>query len=384
MANINAADAENMFKLRFVKLGFDERKSQVAAFNRDEIKKRLEQINLQESGTIPLASMTLDEVKTETRKVVSTLYQGVSLKVDVFADELQKPNQELINEYKRLNTLYRLGKTTIADVTDKMLIMYKRIGKKGKVFDIPVKSVEGMDSMQGETLKGPLMMVGDAVTMAKKAPVYMESISLGNRYDKLSIGTYAHEITHTLLDRHKGVVENYYNDEFLSIFMEKVAVDQVDASPDKFLVKCSEIHRLAHVKKLLRELDTYKKNSPDYKDSLKYIQSSLYAGILFDRYSQASDDQKQSILEQVKSVLNGKTKLNDLIRNQQLSLDGEEVFEYINKVGGYVADLNEKRKTELDFEASKMSTEEMQMKAVADGEKIATELRPEENSQKKG
>lgn len=374
---------ENNFKIRFIKLGFDERKSQVAKFDRGRIKERLEQINLSDSGTIPLPSITLDEVKTETKRVLSTLYQGVGLKVDVFEDELQRPNQEVMNEYKRLNALYGLGKMTSAEVTDKMLMIYKRIAKKARVFDIPVNPAEERDSMQGETVKGPLMMVGDVIAMAKKAPVYMENIYLGDRYDKLSVGTYTHEITHVLLDRHKSVVGNYYNDEFLSIFMEKVAVDQVDKSPEKFLVKCSEVHRLADVKKLLGELDTYKEGSADYKDALKYIQSSLYAGILFDRYSKANEEQKQIILEQIKSVLNGKTKLNDFMKNQQLSLEGEEVFEYIDKVEGYTAELRTRRKTELDFEASEMSTEEMKMRAVFDGDKIASDLLPEENSQKK-
>ena len=383
MAKTNVAESEEMFKLRFIKLGFDERKSQVAKFNKDRIQKRLEQISLPESGTIPLEVTTLDEVKTETKKLVSTLYQGVGLRIDLFEDESQKPNQELIRESQRLNMLYKLGKITIADVTNNMLKMYQRIAKKAKIFDIPIKPAEGMDSMQGQTTKGPLIMIGDTVTMAKETPIYMESIYLGDKYDKLSIGTYMHEITHALLDRHKGVVENYYNDEFLSIFMEKVSVDQIDTSSNNFLVKCSEVYRLANVKKLLGKVDMYKESSPNYKDSLKYIQSSLYAGILFDRYSKATDVQKKAVLDQIKLVLNGKIKLNDFIKNQQLTIEGEEVFEYIDKIERYATELNERRKTELDFEASKMSTEEMQMKAVTDGAKIASELQLKENSQTK-
>ena len=127
----------------------------------------------------------------------------------------------------------------------------------------------------------------------------------------------------------------------------------------------------------------YKESSPNYKDSLKYIQSSLYAGILFDKYSKATDVQKKAVLDQIKLVLNGKIKLNDFIKNQQLTIEGEEVFEYIDKIERYATELNERRKTELDFEASKMSTEEMQMKAVTDGAKIASELQLKENSQTK-
>lgn len=383
MSTIDIKKKKQQFELRFLKLGFDERKSQLAKFNIHRVKEILEQTDLPASGTMPLESMTLEEVKTETKEVMNTLCKGVGLKVDVFQNELQSPNQEMITELKRLQMLISSKKMTFTAATNQMLSIYKRNSKKAKVFDIPVEPAAGEDSMQGLALKGPIMMVGDLKSMAQKAPVYMETVFLGERYDKLSVGTYTHEIIHMLLDRHKGVVENYYNDEFLSIFMEKVAIDQIDNHPDKSLVKRSEVYRMAHVKKLLGRLDSKEEDSIDHDDDLKYIQSSLYAGILFDRYSKANATQKQAILEKVKSVLNGNTKLNAFIQSENLSLEGEGVFEYIYKVQGYAEELTTKRKDNTDFEQSQMSSQTVQIQAITNGNKIATELMPTENVQNK-
>lgn len=374
-------------KSNFIKLGFDEKKSLVARFDKNRIKLKLEQIELPKCGSIPLTTMKLNEVKKETKKTISTLYQGVNLKVDIFEYEIQTPVLPIVKEIskkaKALIMAYEFGHKSLNDITDEILMFYKRNSKKVNVFDVPITEVEDENSMQGQIVKGPLIIVGNAERMLKKTPIFVETIFLGNKYDKLSIGTYIHEITHALIDRHKGVVENYYNDELLSIFMEKVAIDHIDTSSDKFLVKCSETYRLANVKESLKEIDTYKNESEENKECLKYIQSSLYAGVLFDRYSKAESNKKREMLEQVKTILNGKSKLSDFIEEQQLSIEDDEVFAYIDKVEKYARDLKKRRKTDLDFEVSEMSTEKMQIKAIKNGNKIASDLIPQESIQEK-
>lgn len=352
-------------QLKFIKLGFDEKKSQIEKFDIEKIKEKLAKTKFPQRGKIHLRHMTLDEVKKETQQIASMLYKGVGLRVDMFEYEKVKgrniifSNPEVQQEVKKIDELYVKGKINESEVSNRMLTVYKRFAKKVNIFEIPIYPLNGEDSMQGATNKGPLGIMGDIIAMAKNTPVYIESITLGDKYDKLSIGTYIHEITHALIDRHKGVVENYYNDEFLTIFMEKVAIDRVDTSPDKFLVKCSETYRLANVKDLLTDLDNYQEGTSKYEDSLKYIQSSLYAGILFERYSNANDIEKQNILNQIKSVLNGREKVKNIIKNQKLSIENEEVFEYINKVEKYAEELNSRGKKEMntsDLENSKKIT----------------------------
>lgn len=183
--------------------------------------------------------------------------------------------------------------------------------------------------------------------MLKKTPVFMEAILLGNKFDRLSVGTYAREITKGLIDRHKGIVENYYNDDLISDFIEKVAVDKIDTSPDKFLVKFAEVYRLEKVKKCLNEISSNVLSNADCKECFKYVQSSLYAGELFDKYSKLDENGKNAMMERVKLILSGKLKLNDFIEEQQLTPEDEEVYAYINKVGNYVNDLKLKMYYEM-------------------------------------
>lgn len=272
-------EADNNFHLKLFKLGLEGKKSKKEDFDSTKLAEKLEKIDFPQIGGIPLKSITLDEVKEKTKQIVSVLYKGVGLKVDIFEDELKNTNPEIVKEFQKSKALLGIKKLNKAGMTENMLRAYKRLSKKGSVFDIPVYTVAGVHSMAGDTNKGPLFICGDAVLMAKKAPVYMESITLGGKCDPLSIGTYLHEITHCLIDRHKGVVENFYNDEFLSIFVEKSAVDCVDTSPDKFFVKCSEVYRLAYTKEQLLKTNSSKKITPELLEELKYIQSALYTGI---------------------------------------------------------------------------------------------------------
>ena len=382
---MNIADQETQFRMTFLKLGFNNEKSKVAKFDKDRINQRFEQISLPECGSIPLQSITLDEIRQRSKRVVAVVFKGVDLTVDSFEYELKQPIgpkvQEIAGRIATLSNGYSNGLITLEKVTDQILGLYKKASRKVSILEIPVEPEKGKHSMSGCIIKGPLMVGGDIDKMLEKTPVFMENILLGDKYDGLSVGTYVHEVTHGLLDRHKGVVENYYNNEMLSIFMEKVAVDFIDNSSDKMLLKCYEVFRLADVKRKLSELATCKEGSVDYLENMGYIQSSLYAGVLFDRYSKSNTQEKAKILAQVRSVLNGKIKLSNFIRNQQLSLEGEEVFDYIDKVEGYATELKQRRKTVEDFEVSKMSSPEARMKAVTKGDKITGALLPEENSQ---
>ena len=78
-------------------------------------------------------------------------------------------------------------------------------------------------------------------------------------------------------------------------------------------------------------------------------------------------------------------KLNDFIENQQLTLEGDEVYEYIDKVIGYSKDLakRERRKTSSDFEASRMCTGATQKKAVTNGANIKLALLSNQNAPRK-
>lgn len=239
----SANQNDKKFWVRFAKLGFSRDKSLYPESDEyNEILERITKIKFPEKRSIELPKYSLDEVKNETKSLRKKILAGVSLKISSFENELKmsENTKKVINKYKQNNVLYQMGTKTIDDFQQDIIKIYKDGTRTSSIYDIPIEPIEE-DSMIGNCIKGPVIIVGDEDNnierFLKMLPVLNEVIYLGNDYNKLSVGTYMHEMTHMLLDRHKGVVENYFNDEFLSIFMEKVAVDEVDDTPDKRFVK---------------------------------------------------------------------------------------------------------------------------------------------------
>ena len=336
---VNGNDDSINFLTRFYKLGFDKSKMKLANFDREKITRRLNEISLIESGNIKLPEKKLSEIIQETKRILYDILNNVSLKVNKFDNEfdqnMTKNKAILYKYYHELMEEFKKGELNDSLFGELLLLKYEELSTKESVFNIPVTEDKELDSMKGGALKGPVL-ASTNIDILKKTPVYSEEIFLGTKSPNiLSIGTYTHEIMHHLIDRHKASVENYYNDEFIPIFMEKVAIEKADKSPDKKAVKASEIHRLYHVRSLLNKLITDDKNDYETFDRYKYIQSSLYAGILYDKYSKSTKEEKNKIMLYIKNILSGNIKVNDLIEAYELTLDGPEVDEYIDKVDSY-------------------------------------------------
>ncbi len=350
---INNTTETSNFMARFYKLGFDKSKMKLANFDREKITRMLNEITLIKSGNIEFSEKKLDDLVGIAKKVLYVLLPNVNLKVNKFDNELdgvQTKNKTELQEYfTKLLEDYKKGEINEELVGELLLLQYEKLSTKGSVFTVPVIKNKELDSMQGGTLKGPCIL-GSSIETIKKSPVYSEAIYLGAKSPNiLSIGTYAHEIMHNLIDRHKASVENYYNDELIPIFMEKVVTDKVDKSPNKRAVKASEIHRLYHTRELLNKVITDDISDIEIFEAYKYIQSTLYAGILYDIYSNSSEEEKNKILLYVKNILSGNIKVNDIIDAYELSLDGPEVDKYIDKVGSYVKEFpNKTTKYEKD------------------------------------
>lgn len=339
------SDDDKKFWMLFSKLGFKRDKSEYSDSSEYfELLERISRLKLPEIDSIELPKYSLDRVKKESKSLKKKLFSGVSLKVVGFEYEpdMGVKTKKIIDKFKKGQKLYEMRLMELSDVQEDIINSYRTDSFNCNAYDIPIKGTDG-HCMTGCLIKGPACVVpneyGDTTTFLKKLPVLNETIFLGNNFNVLSVGTHIHEITHSLLDRHKGVVENYFNDEVLSIFMEKVAVSELDNNPDKRMVKISEIYRMADVKSNIEEQNKDSDKKTSKYDSIKYIQSSLLAGILFDRYENANESEKKRILSQIAKVLNGTKKLNEFIEDERLSIEGEEAKRYIDKVEGYIREI---------------------------------------------
>lgn len=133
---------EGNLRANFIKLGFDKEKSQIVQFDINGIEKKLNQMSLIKSGSIPIQAMRLTDVKNETQSVILDLFKGVSLQVDTFEYELQSPLSPIIDKIVRIANVakneYKSGQKSLDDVSDDVLMFYKEKSKKTNIFNVPI------------------------------------------------------------------------------------------------------------------------------------------------------------------------------------------------------------------------------------------------------
>ena len=144
---------------------------------------------------------------------------------------------------------------------------------------------------------------------------YVYEIGLEGDIDAHMQTTYIHELYHGLLNRNKGSIKNLLLYEALPIFMEKVAMLDLEFSED--LCNLNDYVRLLYTKIRIKYMP---KNSNSEKDLLQiienetYILSLLLATALFDIYEQASKQVRENIDNDINDVLSGNSALDDVFK----------------------------------------------------------------------
>ena len=333
----------------YIKLGIDSFMRDLDEKELDRINQELQSISLCQGHDYDLPVRPLEEMIAATKVLKDKIFEKLDLDVTSFPQEVdleEKPTPMIDEMIKRL-TVPINDTTPIIDVFKRA---YELDIKKTNVFDIPVTGDPSKYSTFGKSRKGPVVIPQDKTVskqFLREMPVLGEEIFLGTKEPtELIIGLYAHEITHMLVDRHKRVVKNYYYDELLPIFKEKEAMYEYDQSPDKHLYKIWEIARLRNLRD---ELESYKGAVDEYdkRESLKYIQSSLYAGILFDKYISANPAQRKNMRKIMKKVFNGELAVKKMLNTLGITLKKENIDAYLKKVESYAEKMKkyEKPKT---------------------------------------
>lgn len=133
---------------------------------------------------------------------------------------------------------------------------------------------------------------------------------------------YVHEMAHALINRHKGSIQNLLNDEVFSIFMEKVAADDLDSEGK--LLDFKIINRLLQIKQNILDNEVLEYNEKNFLGALqdkKYIISTLHATALFNTYSKSSKKVKKEIDTSLGKVICGEDTLESVLDRYEASLD---------------------------------------------------------------
>jgi len=349
---INSRNKE--FWARFFKSEFDFEKSKYLndlGF-RDSLN-NLSQIKFPNNDEYKLERYSLERVIKEAKSLSKEIFNGVDMKVPFFIYELdENENRDLLQMYNKIDAWIKMGLINEEQYIRNASDYYIENSTSLSVFAIPVEQVGYNTSsglLEGKVLEGPCMIgytsLDGFIKFVKRVGALNERIFLGEKANSLTVGTYIHEIVHCLLDRNKGIVENYFYDEILSEFMEKVVIDLNDHSENKTNLKMAEIIRVKDMQEWLKDLLRKKCSAEEKYDSVKYIQSGILSGLLFDKYEKTDKEGKERILLEVREVLNGKAKLQSIIDMENLSIDDSK--KYFDKIKGYIQELD-KSKDEQD------------------------------------
>ena len=151
---------------------------------------------------------------------------------------------------------------------------------------------------------------------------YFSSISLNRVNSEMVLLEYIHELAHTQIDSHFGIVKNYLNREVLSIFLEKLFSLKIDK--DGRLTESLNNVRFNNVLKCI-ELQ-----SKNIKDTFKleaciYVVSTLKAEHLYNVYLNGDNSIKKEILKDIQLVFDGMLGVEELLEKYDIIYDSSKM-----------------------------------------------------------
>lgn len=180
-------------------------------------------------------------------------------------------------------------------------------------FNLRIKPFDG-HCMSGDIEK-PLIKDAVALTHPSRK-VYFSNITLGDQFNKLSACTLVHEIAHAEQESNIGYTENYFNKEFISIFLEKVAALEADPTGD--LLELSEKKRFQWMYGQYNNVCFHNPMEVEKRNALLEIKSTLLAVEFFDMYQHANESTRREYFDDIQKVFDGKAKVEEIIEKRKL------------------------------------------------------------------
>ncbi len=195
------------------------------------------------------------------------------------------------------------------------------INRKAKtidLFNIPLNYIMQEEREGSALLCAPIPHDQSLISQVKNIAA---QIDIAGPADYLTAIIYSHELIHLLPRRFKGIIADYYHEELLPIFLEKVLA--LEADPTEELIQKTETFRVrSHQKDI--DVITKRLDFPEERGH-QHLISGLLANCMFDRYYNETPLGKRHMLDEVQSILNGNKPLSDFLQEQAITLDTSEV-----------------------------------------------------------
>ena len=222
-----------------------------------------------------------------------------------------------------------LLRNSLINSFDDLVSLYNDAGILISPFSIPIKYDK--EKVFAGTLETQLLIMDDdhINEILKKLNIYFNHIFLSKYPTNIATSCYIHEIMHSQLESQKGIVEDFYNTEVLSIFMEMLyAYEKNDVEYYMILGLrinhlCSSFYRM-HLFQT-DQIEDEKYELYDFCCDGKYFISILKAFNLLLKYINSNNNGKKIILTEIQKVINGYKNLEEMLGvfdvNYESSLD---------------------------------------------------------------
>ena len=210
----------------------------------------------------------------------------------------------------------------------KFLTFNFEISKYIHPFALPIKYVSNNDSFYGCSREVLSFTTGSEVCSSLK----YRWIELPNDLTELTPLAYTHEIIHTQLNHVPGIIKEYNNIEFLSVFLEIVEAFE---SSNFNLMHIHDFYRLCELKEIINDLEkNYDSCNSKVRDILlegtSYLHSTLKAYHLFDIYLKGNNELRKTIMIGIQRVLSHIMSIEELLAYFDITYENsinEEIFQ---------------------------------------------------------
>jgi len=219
---------------------------------------------------------------------------------------------------------------------DELVDLYNAAGVYVSPFAIPI--VYSKDKAFAGSLETQLLVADDDYidNVLKKMKIFFNHIYLSKGVTDISTSCYIHEIMHSQLESQKGIVEDFYNGELLSVFMEMLsAYERKDQT--YFMILALRINHLCSSFNRMYLCQTDQMTDENYKlfnfcSDGKYLVSIFKAFNLFDKYIHGSYNDKKNVLISIQSVIDGAKTLEEVLNKLDISYENSLDSEITNRL----------------------------------------------------
>ena len=240
--------------------------------------------------------------------------------------------------------LHRKMKRAKVQTLDDVVRVYNDSAISVCPFKIPINYTK--TNVLDGSLRAQMFMMDDyddLMEILPKLNIYFADLSLPTVTTEFSVPGYVHELVHTQLKNQRGIVDNYYDDEVLSIFMELLYAYEhnylyLPALMGRIRSLCNKfsnmyLYQTGDLEKLAKVEQDY--DDVNFVSGGKYVFSVLKAFKLLDTYLNGSFNVKKEILIRIQSVFDGARKLGETLEkfdvNYESSLDSNVTKRLLSK-----------------------------------------------------